>query len=206
MKNKDVFKVLIPILAVVIIVESILVVSRLDRSKPIDTAIPEVEEVEDKLIEEVAAPRQIEGKASFVFSTEDARIRVGENKKVTLEILPKEDFSLDAMDLYIGYDVDSLEVSQLIEESGLKATSKRISDKTGLVLANFWFMEEGGYKFESGKSVKLMSFMVKPRTAGVYELSMVETGEEATKLVASEGDEVVTYGFTSEKLVINAEN
>ncbi len=67
-------------------------------------------------------------------------------------------------------------------------------------------MEEGGYKFEAGKSVKLMSFMVEPRTAGVYELSMVETGDEVTKLVSSVDGEVVTYGFTSEKLVINAGN
>ena len=200
MKNKDIFKVLIPILAVVIIVESILVVSRLDRSKPVDMIIPEVE---DELTEEVVAPRQIEGKASFVFSVEDQNIGVGEKKKVTLEILPKEDFNLDAMDLYVGYSADSLEVSGLLEESGLKATSKRVSEKTGMVLANFWFMEEGGYKFEAGKSVKLMSFMVEPRTAGVYELSMVETGDEVTKLVSSVGDEVVTYGFSSKKLVIN---
>lgn len=201
MKNKDIFKVLIPILAVVIIVESILVVSRLDRSKPVDVIIPEVD---DELTEEIVELRQIEGKASFVFSVEDQNIEVGDKKRVTLEILPKEDFNLDAMDLYVGYSADSMEVSGLLEESGLKATSKRVSEKTGMVLANFWFMEEGGYKFEAGKSVKLMSFMVEPRTAGVYELSMVETGDEVTKLVSSVGDEVVTYGFSSEKLVINA--
>ncbi len=203
MKNKDIFKVLIPILAVVIIVESILVVSRLDRSKPVDVIIPEVD---DELTEEIVELRQIEGKASFVFSVEDQNIEVGDKKRVTLEILPKEDFNLDAMDLYVSYSADSLEVSGLLEESGLKATSKRVSDKTGVVLANFWFMEEGGYKFEAGKSVKLMSFMVEPETAGVYELSMVESGDEVTKLVSSIGDEVVTYGFSSEKLIINAEN
>lgn len=201
-KSKDIFRVLIPILAVVIIVESIMVVSRLNNSKPIDTTIPEVD---NELVEEVSMPRQVDVRASFVFSVEDQNIAVGDKKRVTLEILPKQDFNLDAMDLYISYGADSLEVSGLQEESGLKATSKRVSEKTGMVLANFWFMEEGGYKFEAGKSVKLMSFMVEPKMAGVYELSMVETGDEVTKLVSSVNDEVVTYGFTSEKLVINAQ-
>jgi len=202
MKNKDIFKVLIPILAVVIVVESIMVVSRLNGSKPLVTSIPEIEETEI----EVEMPRQVDVRASFVFSVEDQNISVGDKKRVTLEILPKQDFNLDAMDLYINYDTESLEVSGLLEESGLKATSKRVSEKAGLVLANFWFMEEGGYKFEAGKSVKLMSFLVEPKVEGVYELSMVESGDEVTKLVSSINDEVVTYGFTSEKLVISAEN
>ena len=199
-KNRDVFKVLIPILAVIIIVESVLVVSRLTESRSVDVSNLN----EDSYVEqETQVVPKTDVKASFIFSVEDGQIGVGDKKRVTLEIVPKEDFSLDAMDLYIGFKTDSLELSDLEEESGLKATAKRISDKAGVVLTNFWIMEEEGYRFEAGKAVKLISFLVEPKLAGTQELSIMETGDEVTKLVSSLEGEVITYGFLAEKLVIN---
>lgn len=199
MNNKsNLFKVLIPILAVVIIFESVVVVSRLVSKKPVMVADEESEIASTK-------EEQPEANIAFEFKTSNNEMAVGSEYNVVLSMALAEDVRLDAIDLLLSYDPSKMTVTSLSEAGKIVATSKRISEKSGSIVANFWSMDEAGYVYNRGESVDLISFTVKPIVTGEMEISVVEKSElGSTKLVSTAGEQVVVNNFVSQPLSVKA--
>jgi len=210
MENKkvDILKYLIPVVAVVIIVESIMVVSGLvkkneDVSPDMSSYLSENEQdLADKVVEDMGEP-----KANFVFSVDSKEMVVGKPYTIELDMLPKETFSADAIDVYVSYDATAFDVSALSEGSDMPtATSMRVSDKRDVILANFWFTETEGYGLEADKPVNLMSFVVTPKKSGSFDFSInrqdVEVGISRIVTIGDSDDQVSSLSFSSDKLTV----
>ncbi len=200
--KKDIFKILLPILAVVIVVESVVVVSRLSKK---DSSMPDLSQIDYQAsdTEEDLGPV----KATVGLTTDSANFKVGEKYTVTMSVTPLEDMKLDAIDVLVSYDTKKAVVTSLTEEDGFKATSKLVSDKTGSVVANFWSMDAAGYALTGGQATKLLSFSVEPLVAGDIELKIVKKSETGgTKLVSTVGEDVTVNNFDIQDLMIKATN
>lgn len=200
--KKDIFKILIPVIAVVIVVESVMVVSGL-KKKPAEmpVMVNETGETGDMVSEPVGDPV-----ADFVFSVDSKSMRVGQEYNVEITVSPKESFSIDALDLYLSYDPSAFNVSSLVESAGMpSATSKQVSEKRGIVLANFWFMDESGYSFEAGKPISLVGFTVTPTKAGSYTFELNKQADLGKTKLVSGGDRVESLAFGSDPLEVTVE-
>lgn len=208
-KKNDIFKFLIPAVAVVIMVESVMVVSGLIKKNKVvpsvdmSSYITNQEDMdESNVIEDTGDP-----KANFVFSVDSKEMMVGESYRIDVDALPKDDFSADAVDLYISYDADAFDVSGLSEGKDMPtATSMRVSDKRSVVLANFWFTESEGYVFENAMPVNMLSFVVTPKKVGSFEFAINRQDSEVgiSRIVSTSDQEgkVSSLSFSSDKLTV----
>lgn len=194
-------KFLIPVLAVVVVLESVIVVSRLSKKTEV---VPIVENETDDSSQPV---EQIDADINFRLMADKTEVGVGQKSIVTLAVVSKEEMKLDAIDLLLKYDPTKAKVSALTEVGKLTATSKRVSEKTGNIVANFWSMDEKGYQLTAGEELGLVSFTVEPLVAEDIDISIVETAEMgSTKLVSTDEGKVAVHQYGHLPLVIKTTN
>lgn len=194
MDNKIV-KMLIPIIAVIVIFESVVLVSSLEKngaSNVVNVAKPtEMAVIEEKV-------------NSFDLSllTEEGEIKVGKKYKVSVKLTSKENYNLNALDLYVKYDPNMVTISNLIPTKELQTpTLIKVSDKKNVVVMNYLFEEKNGAIFTKDKETVLLTFTVTPKLSGITYFQ-ISTGD-------NEGDSVTMFvdkntsnqlNFTSNKL------
>jgi hypothetical protein len=199
--NNKIIKTLIPVVAVIVIFESIMLVSNLDKN--VDSSTNEITPTVTKKV----TPEEV--KAFEVnLLTDTKEMEIGKKYKVSVNLMPKADYSLNAMDLYVKFDPAMVTVSNLVSNKELaKPDFIKVSDKKMVTVTTFLFVAKDGVAFTSGKEVNVLTFTVTPKKAGVsyFEIS---TGD-------SEGDSVTMFvdkvtskklPFSSNKLEVNLMN
>lgn len=170
--KKEYLKFLIPVVAVLVIIESVILVGRLTEKQPMLSDEPEVlvEETET----ETVADEPVMAEVEMVFGVETKQMKRGENYVVRLSVVPKVNVGVDAIDIYVNYDPTGFEVSKLSggEELIDPAVLLDSKKKPGLLVANYYISQGGGYKLVVGESVEVMSFVVKPLKAGSYDFKV----------------------------------
>lgn len=192
--NKDnLIKILIPVVAVLIIVESIILVSVLNKDKKTkDSNTAQTEKVE-----------QVVPVVDLKLVSDVTEMKVGKSYKVSLNLIPRQEIKLDALELYVKFDPALLTISNLVSSKDInKANLMKVSDKKDVIVANFLFTDKNGVAFTS-KEVNILTFSVTPKKSGVYsfEISTGDTeGDSITMLV----DEITNQAlpFSSNKLEI----
>jgi hypothetical protein len=167
-ENKNnVFKILVPIIAVVVIFESVMVITNLSKNKsvivnqPIENIVPTQSVTEQK------------NPIDLVFATKNKEMKIGENYTIELNMLSNINTSFDALDLYIKYDKTAFDVSGLTFGSGLPTpTFSKISDQKSLIVTNFLIAEQGGLKIVSNNVFPVMKFTVKPKKVGNFDFDI----------------------------------
>ncbi len=172
MKDNNLIRILIPVIAVIVVFESIVLVSNLDKtSKVTNETKPNETNVVDQEVKEGELPV-----ADFVWETETLDMEVGKNYEVILNLLSKEDLVLDSIETYIYYDPQLAAVSKLVTNKviGEELKTTGIDAKTGLVAAALWNGEEKGVGFESkkGETIKVLSFTVTPKSEGKLDFNL----------------------------------
>ena len=205
MNKKSIIRILIPLLAVVVVAESVVLVSKLDSGNAV--------EVNKDMPSEVtpAQGKEQQPVADFVFETETREMKVGKSYKVTLSLVGKEEVVLNAIETYVKYDPEMLAVSNLVFGDGLPVfTDKsKIDSDVGMVNSIVLWENEGEtYLVEPNKVTVVLSFMVTPIVEGETEISLFDGGEDPLRypaLLVESGtsDELL---FLSNKLEINAVN
>ncbi|MDD4785048.1 MAG: hypothetical protein PHH12_01140 [Candidatus Shapirobacteria bacterium] len=197
-KNNALFRIFIPIIAVIIIFESVMLVSGLEKStvqvkESTNSASIEKQEVKTKDAFEVT------------FVTDSTEMKVGKNYTVKLQALVKEKRTLDAIDISVKYDAKNLEVTNLIFDEKLQEpiVGKAIKED-GMIVVKYIIETKQGITFNINDMVSLLSFDVKAKQAGVYEFE-IATGNEDKKFdtMFIENTTVKALPFTSNKLEIN---
>jgi hypothetical protein len=168
MKNNKLIKILIPVIAVVIVFESIILVTNLDKeSKPVADSNNKAGETVDLPVE----PALID----LVLITDEKEMKIGKNYEVSLSMMGKEDRNLDGIDLYVKYDSDMADVSNLMfTNKGLpQPTFSKASTLKNMIVSNFLVSKSDGFLLKKGESNDLISFYVKPKKEGafVFEIS-----------------------------------
>lgn len=198
-KKQEWLKFVIPVVAVLIIVESIVVVSGLGKKKTDrevikeETVLPVTEKVEEDAL------------LHFVFETDKKVLSVGEENKIGVSLVSETDVNLDSVELYIRYDPSVFDISDLNHGDVLPEPAFiKASETKGLVVANFMIGEGNGLSLVDGDVIKVMDFVVKAKQVGEYGFSFntgdVSTGS-VTMLVENGSQSLVP--FSTDELVIN---
>ncbi len=201
MKENKLIKILIPIVAMIVVVESVVLVSNLDKGN---------NNVADSKIEEVV-PTEGEQKdespvADFVFATDTKEMKVGKSYEVVLNLVAKKDLALDAIETYVDYDPKLVTVSKLVSGNTLpKADVSKVDEKNGRVSTVFLIDDKSGYVTKSDEINRIVSFMVTPKVEGQINLELTTSSDDkklVTMIVETATSKQLT--FSSNKLEINA--
>jgi hypothetical protein len=204
MKDNKIIKILIPVVALIVVFESVMLVSNLDKSTTetdnlTEEVIGEEQTTEQKAVEEPVA--------DFIWETDNLEMKVGKTYKITLNLLSKQDLMLDSVETHIYYDskivtVSKLETNKKIGEA-LKPTG--IDNDKGSITAILWKdVGEAAYEVKDGEMTNVLSFVVTPKLEGKidFDLSTSMTdGRLATIIVDSNTAKPLAY--FSNKLEIN---
>lgn len=200
MKQNNLIKFLIPVVAVVVVVESVILVSSLDKKVVNSDVSQETEEIAETEIND-------EPVADFIFETETKEMELGKSYEVNLNLVGKRDVSLDAVEVYVKYDPEKLTVTKLVSNESFPEVTKNsgINSKTGLISSVFlWGLGEVG-SIRSDETDSVLSFVVTPKVGGETEISLM-TGtpdtESVTMIVESSTSRSLTFSGNN-KLEIN---
>lgn len=197
-KNNKILKTLIPVIAVIIIFESVMLVSGLEKSNVVTKESTGSAEVKK---EEVI----INNAFDLIFVTDSKEMSVGKNYQVKLQALVKEKSTLDAIDIAIKYDAKNLDITGLVFDEKLpKPFISQVIKENGMIVVKYLIETKQGMTFNVNDMVSLVSFNVKAKVAGSYGFE-VATGNEDKKFATmfTETTSVKALPFSSNKLEIN---
>lgn len=199
MKENNVMKILIPIVAVLIIWESVMLVSSLKKEK--------VVQVSDQVATESAVVKEAVKPVAFdiIFGTEKKEMKVGSVYPVEVTVVGKDNYNLDSIALYVKYDPLAFELSSLVGGEKLpKPTFSKISVTNGIAVVNYLISEPTGFAVKKDDVVSVLKFNVKPKKVGNFDFE-ITTGNESktsvTMFVENATSEVLP--FSSNKLNVN---
>ena len=204
MKDNKLIKILIPIIAVIVVFESIVLVSNLDKTSK---ETNEVGQNNTNVIDQSKKDEELPV-ADFVWETKTLGMEVGKSYDVTLNLVTREDVVLDSIEAYIYYDPQLATVSKLVtnKEIGEELKTTGLDAKTGLVAAVLWSNSEKGVGFNTNKDevTKVLSFTVTPKVEGVLEFDL-STNKSENKLESFiiETDTTNRLVYSINKLEIN---
>lgn len=205
MKQNKLIKILIPVIAVIVVFESIVLVSNLDKNTSKTNNVSEETKVNNQVVIE---KKDIEPVADFIWETDSLEMEVGKTYEVTLNLLSKQDLVLDAVETYTYFDPKLATVSKLVtnKEIGEELKTTGVDNKIGVIAAILWSGEQKGVGFniKKGEMVKVLSFMVTPKFEGKidFKLSTSMTDDKFASIIV-ETNTVKSLTYSSSKLVIN---
>lgn len=199
MKENNILKIVVPVIAVLVIFESVMVVSNLSNRggqtgagiTPVITQVPTEVGISETPI-------------NLVFGTENKEMKIGKTYTIELNLLSRVNYALDAIDLYVKYDPLAFKVENLIFGSGLpKPTFSKVSEPKGLIVSNFLINEQGGLKIITNEVVPVIKFDVTPRRVGdfVFQINELQDQKESATLFIENSTSKV-LPFLSNKLNI----
>lgn len=176
MQNNKIMKFLIPVIAVIIIIESVILVNNLSKKNKV---VEPIKVEENSSASQSATPQIVEEPAlDLVFATDTKEMKIGKTYSVELNMLSKEDNSLSVMNFYIKYDPTLLTASSLTVDSKLpKATFNKIGEQTGIVAASILVDAKDGYKINKDKNVPVLRFNVTPKKVGAFKLEIASSND-----------------------------
>jgi hypothetical protein len=193
MDNK-IIKLLMPVVAIIIIFESIVLVSNLEKNSNNNIVVNEV----------TPTITTTEKKTAFDinFSTDETQLKVGKKYKVSVNLMPKDNYNLNALDLFVKYDPATITISNLVSAKELETPDLiKISDKKNVVALNYLFTAKDGMIFTKDKLVTVLTFTMTPKTSGNSNLEISTgdaNGDSVTMLVDKSTSKSLL--FTSNKL------
>ena len=193
--NNKIIKMLVPVIAVMIIIESIVLVSNLEKNTTpvvVNEVTPVVTVVEEKKVNSF----------DISFSTDETQMKIGKKYKVLVKLTPKDNYNLDALDLYVKFDPEMISISNLVSSKDLTTPSlMKVSDKKDVIVMNYLFIDKDGVAFVKDKETILLTFSVTPKVAGLSSFE-VSTGDSEGNSVTMFVDKNTNSGlfFTSSKL------
>lgn len=202
-KENKILRIVIPVLAVVVITESLILVGRLTKKSIVETSQEKTEASKPTEVEVIEEPT-----FELVSMASKTALKVGEKTTVTVYASSKGDYFLDAINLYLKADTKNLTLSNLTFDPKMpKPVFSKISTKQDLVVVSYMISEPSGLKVIKNNSMVLAKFDVIANKEGEYIFDVStskDSKESATMLVESATSKVLPY--SSNKLIINVVN
>jgi hypothetical protein len=177
--KENAMKVLIPLAALLVIIESILLLTKTTKKN------------------EVILPPG--SKTSVILSWEgNKNAKMGKTEEVVLKMKASKEVMIDAVDLYIKYDPTKITVSSFVADKNfVKPSFNKISQDRGMVVVNYLVSETKGYKLGE-KEIELARLKVNYISEGQATFQL----GESTLVVENGSAKVLPFNNTN--LVINA--
>lgn len=188
MDKEKIIKFLIPVAAVLVIIESVVLVSGALKKKSEVT----VEETVD------SAPIQLS------LTAEKASLSVGEELPVSFKLVTSEERAVDAIETYIKFDPTAFEVSGLTFDNDLpQPTIAKVSRQKGMILVTYLVDEPSGYQLVADTEVALANFSLTAKKSGSYDLEITTSlapAGSASMVVDSANSEVIPFEVSNLKV------
>jgi hypothetical protein len=198
-KNKKFFDVLIPLIAFVIIVQSIVIV----------TSFKKASDANQDVVKKPTASEELEKKQdpvyNLVFSTPSTEMEKGKSYPVVLKALSDTNNAIDAVSLYIKYDKEAFTVSNLEFSDKLpKPGYSKISDKVGMVVVHYFVSEANGLAINKDETFDLLGFEIVPKKSGDFKFE-ISTGNDGLDSVTMIVDNATTKLLPISSNALNVE-
>ena len=181
--RKNYLKFIIPVVAVLVVIESIVLVGNL-KTKEIPTNLPVVEDKGAGL-----PTRALEPLAVRVVS-ERKTAEVGKVARARVELLPRVVKAMDGVSVYVKFDPAMVRVSNLEFNADLpKPIVGKISKSGDLVVVNYLIAAKDGYQLIANRPVDLVSFDFWPLKAGTvaFDLLTAKESKDSATMVVENG-------------------
>jgi len=205
--NKEMLKYLVPVVAVLVVVESVVLISKLTKKPATEEIVPEIaiEQSGGVVDQPQASQETLPPVFEVVFGADNKNLKVGEKSRVEVNLLSKGDYELDALSLFIKYDPEAFEVANLSYDERLpNPLIMKASSKAKLVLANFMVTDPGGLKVTNGDTIGLLQFDITPKKDGNFDFEIStskDSKESATMFVETATSKDLPY--SSNKLTVS---
>lgn len=200
MNQNNIIKILVPVLAVVVLAESVILISRFNKRQTILPLQNQTSRTNPTATGEVK-----NGIYTISISSDKTSYKVGEQGTVTVKMTGSEARSLDAIDLYVKYDPKSIDASGLSFDKKLPVPSfSKVSTIKSLLVANFLVSNPAGLSLKANESLTLMTFKIKAVKAGTtnFEISTGNSANESATMIV-ENRTSKPLPFSSSMLSIN---
>jgi len=192
MNKENILKYLVPVVAVIVLLESIMLMTNLQNNK-VQTK-PVVVKPSITVVEPTKAVEAVYD------------IQLTEDKgKVMVTMVGQTDRKLDSVDIYVKYDTSQVDVSNLMFDKKLPSPAfSKISTLKGMVVANFLISNPTGLSLTAGEKLNVMTFNIKPKATGPisFEISTGNAAKESVTMIVENGTSKV-LPFKSNKLTVN---
>jgi hypothetical protein len=182
MNKTNLLRILIPLVAVLVIAESIYLVASLVNKNKV-------------AVEQVNSPVS-ENQMNISLVSEAEKYVVGEPFLVKVVMDAQKDVLVDAVNLYVQYDPGQATVSELTSLEALpQPTFAKISDKKDMIVLNY-YIENDGYAFLAQQPIEVASFMVTPTRLGEIKMDLstgIEDKDSVTMIVENGTSLVVPF-------------
>ena len=186
-------KWLLPVLALLVIFESVLIVQKLNANKS-----------KESLIKEGALPTELqqENAAQISFSGESTAV-LGQEGQVSVVMLPIGNLSLDGIDVLIDYDPEYLDIIGITPTDKFSYLARNWiePDKKRILVSMVETDLPTGVSFQAGDQVTLLTISYLAKKAGTTSLTIVGGVNEAGTVLA-ENTTAKKLPFTSENIDI----
>lgn len=190
-------KILIPVVAVLVIGESIILLSGITKKEEVaNTKVGNIPTVST----EEATPSSVVTDPDFnlVFGySGGSQMKVSQPSVVEVNLLGKNTRAVDSLNLYVKYDPKSFDIDNLTFDPKLpKPTFSKVSTAKGMVVVNFLISEAAGMEIAEGDSLTLVRFDAVPKTVGDFSFEISTgngTNESATMFVENATAKVLPY-------------
>lgn len=191
MNKTNILRILIPLVAVLVIVESIYLVTSLVNKN-------------SKVV--VVTENPISDKMMNIGLVSQAQNYVkGESFEVKVVMEAEKEVLVDAINLYVQYDPAKVTVSELTSlEAMPQPTFVKISDKKDMIVLNY-YIENDGYAFLAKNPVEVASFMVTPKVEGEIKMDLstgVEDKDSVTMIVENGTSKVVPFSANNLRIEV----
>lgn len=194
--NNNIVKVLVPVVAILIIVESIVLLGKYNKPKA-----ELIDNQQNDVVEEMSKNEIPKGNEALTFSFDNVQLqnaKVGGSSDVNLMLTSTKDIAIDALDLYVSYNPSLVNVSSVNKGDKFVSPSfKKVSVDKKLVVMNFMVSEPSGYILKAGEVLVVAKLKVNFTFEGNAEFNL----GEGTLVVENGSAKVLP--FNSNKLVIN---
>ena len=199
-KNK-LLTYMVPVLAVVVLVESVMMISRLQNKV---TTAPASNPTQAPVV--VNSPTVVVPKVyDLKISTDKATYIIGEQGIGYVKLSGNAAKMLDAINVYVKYDPMAFNVMTLSFDKRLPTPAfSKVSTLKSLLVANFLIAEAKGLNLPSNDTLNLMTFKFTALKAGSFNFEIstgADSKESATMIV--ENATAKPLPFLSNKLSIN---
>ncbi|MCW1948943.1 MAG: cohesin domain-containing protein [Candidatus Shapirobacteria bacterium] len=202
MNKEKIMKILIPLLAVVVVLESVILIPKLTDNKSSDGLAGTESDVGTGDVEE---SRQTV--ADFVFATDTKEMKVGKSYKVILNLVGQEKFAIDGLEAYIKYDPNLVAISGLKAGTKLPKETVLVNDSTSGVLKSVFLVSlenKAGFQVAANSTTEVVSFTMTPKSEGVVSFDLISGAEvKNTNSLLVETGTSDELPFASNKLDIN---
>lgn len=204
MNKNNVLKYLLPIVAIIVLIESVILILRLGNERTLNQVKENAQQV-GVTNSEVGKNPVINNVYTFDIGTANKNLTLNKGGIIEVKMKGNSDRAVDAINVYVKYNPEAFEISNVVYDPKLpKPTFDKISTERGLIVTNFLIAESKGLKINKEETLTVMKFNITPKTTGVFNFE-ISTGNEmkesATMIVENATSEVLPY--SSNKLTVN---